>query len=357
MEQFEKMMPLVVRPFGSSPVYNCMLAIKKESSGINFSGAIGLTGETGKLISANYRFRTGSITKLFTSAIILQLKEEGLLRLEDFYFDLINKDTIKILSRLHLFEETDYSEKISLLHLLQHGSGLRDYFSDDERFLNYVMQHPSQLWNWKLVMEKYFEFELNLKPLFVPGNGFHYSDTNYLLLAILIEQITNKPLQQVYREKIITPLGLTDTYLEFYELPEQIKPVVYPYYGIHSLENINTSFDWGGGGLISTMNDLDIFIRSLIKGILFKKTESLELIMRLQNTNSITENTSRSLQYALGIQKKDFQGYSFVGHNSAYGSMLFYEPEKDISIVLSLNQAAAVHKAEWLMKKIILEFH
>ena len=140
-------------------------------------------------------------------------------------------------------------------------------------------------------------------------------------------------------------------------MPEQIKPVIYPYYGIHSLENINTSFDWGGGGLISTMNDLDIFIRSLIKGILFKKTESLELIMRLQNTNSITENTSRSLQYALGIQKKDFQGYSFVGHNSAYGSMLFYEPEKDISIVLSLNQAAAVHKAEWLMKKIILEFH
>ncbi len=357
MEQFEKMMSLVVKPLGSSPVYNCMLAINNESSGIHFSGATGLTGETGKLISANYRFRTGSVTKLFTSTIILQLKEEGLLRLEDLYFDLINKDTIKILSGLHLFGETDYSEKISLLHLLQHGSGLRDYFSDDERFLNYVMLHPSQLWNWKLVMEKYFEFELNLKPSFVPGNGFHYSDTNYLLLAVLIEQITNKSLQQVYREKIITPLGLTDTYLEFYELPEQIKPVVYPYYGIHSLENINTSFDWGGGGLISTMDDLDIFIRSLTKGILFKRTESLQLIMRLQNTNSVTENTSRSLQYGLGIQKKDFPGYSFVGHNSAYGSLLFYEPEKDISIILSLNQATALHKAEWLMKKIILEFH
>ena len=172
----------------------------------------------------------------------------------------------------------------------------------------------------------------------------------------MIEQLTNKPLQQIYREKIITPLGLHDTYLEFYELPKQVKPVVYPYYGVYSLENINTSFDWGGGGLTSTMNDLDIFIRSLIKGILFKETESLKLIMQIQNIISVSDNTSPSIQYGLGIQKKDFPGYSFVGHNSAYGSMLFYEPDKGISIIISLNQTTALHKAEWLMKKIILCF-
>ena len=356
MEQFEKLMSLIIKPFGNSPVYNCMLSIINESSGINFSGAKGLTGETGMPISSNHRFRTGSITKLFTATIILQLREEGLIRLEDFYFDLINKETKNILSGLHLFEETDYSKKITLLHLLQHGSGLRDYFSEDERFLHYVMQHPSQSWDWKMVMEKYFEFELNLKPSFVPGNGFHYSDTNYLLLAVLIEQISQKSLHQVYREKIIIPFGLTDTYLEFHELPEQVKSVVYPYHGIHSLENINTSFDWGCGGLISTMNDLDIFIRRLIKGNLFNKTESLKYLMHLQNINSVAGNLSQQLLYGLGIQKKDFPGYSFVGHNSAYGSMLYYDPENDISIVLSLNQAAAVLKAEWLFRKIILEF-
>ena len=356
MEQYQQMMSLVVKSGGNSPVYNCMLTIKDEKRGLLFSGALGTTGESGNLVSSEYRFRIGSITKLFTAAVILQLIEEGLIGLEDFYFDLINEDTIKILSGLHILEETDYSKKISIHHLLQHSSGLQSYFSDDERFLNYVIQHPAQFWDWRLVMEKYFQFELNLKPSFAPGNGFHYSDTNYLLLAILIGQITNEPLQQVYREKIITPLGLNDTYLEFYELPEQIKPVVYPYYGVYSLENVNTSFDWGGGGLISTMNDLDIFIRSLIKGNLFKKTESLNLLMRLQKTYSVTDKTSLSIQYGLGIQKKDFPGFSFFGHNSAYASMLFYEPEKDISIILSLNQSAAVHKAEWLMKKIIFGF-
>ena len=356
MEQLEKMMELVIRPTGNTPIHNCMLYVKDKRNGLNFSSAKGLTGESGETISAVHRFRTGSITKLFTATIILQLAEEGLLKSEDLYINLINEESKKILSGLHLFDGIDYSLNISLRHLLSHGSGLRDYFSEDERFLSFVMEHPFQSWNWKLVMEKYFEFGLHKKTAFIPGEGFHYSDTNYLLLAVLIEQITGKPLQEVYIEKIITPLGLNDTYLEFYELPEQIKPVVYPYYGIHSLENINTSFDWGGGGLISTMNDLDIFIYSLIKGVLFRKTESLELMLRVQNKNSVTENTSRLFHYGLGIQKKEFPGYSFVGHNSAYGSMLFYEPGKDISIIFSLNQTAATQKAEWMLKKIIFEF-
>lgn len=356
MDQIEKLMSMVVKPFGCSPVYNCLLGLNNERNGINFSRAIGLTGENGKLVSTDYCFRIGSITKLFTSTIILQLKEEGLLRLEDFYFDLVGTDTLKKLSGLHSFNGTDYFEKISIFHLLQHQSGLRDYFSADERFLKYVMEHPSQLWNWELVMEKYFEFELNLKTTFAPGNEFHYSDTNYLLLAILIEQITNKPLYQVYREKISTPLELNDTYLEFHEIPREIKPMIYPYYGTHSLENINTSFDWGGGGLISTMTDLTIFIRSLIKGHLFKNVNILDLTIQPPCSLPLAQNKNKTNQYRMGIQQKNFSEYAFVGHDSAYGSMLFYEPVKDISIILSLNQATAVQKAGWLMKKIILEF-
>lgn len=101
MEQFKQIMSLVLKPVGNSPIYNCMLAIKDEKRGLLFSDALGTTGESGNLVSAEDRFRTGSITKLFTTTVILQLIEEGLLGLEDFYFDLINKDTIKILSGLH----------------------------------------------------------------------------------------------------------------------------------------------------------------------------------------------------------------------------------------------------------------
>ncbi len=355
MHQLEKIMELVIKPIGDTPIHNCMLYVKDQMKGLNFSSAKGLTGESGEAISAGHSFRTGSISKLFTATIILQFAEEGLLKTEDLYFSLINEDSKKILSGLHLFNGGDYSSAISVHHLLCHSSGLLDYYSEDERFLNFVMEHPLQSWNWKLVMEKYFEFGLHEKPAFNPGHGFHYADTNYLLLAVLIEQITGKSLHQVYKEKIVSPLGLTNTYLEFFEIPEEIKPVVYPFYGIHSLENINTSFDWGGGGLISTMQDLDLFIRGLMKGVLFKYSETLELMLKVNEYASSDKENTRAVLYGLGIQKKDFPGFSFYGHNSAYGSMIYYEPEKDISIILSLNQINAMHKAEWMLNKIILE--
>jgi len=356
MEQLEKIMELVLRPTGNTPIHNCMLYIKDKKNGFTFSKAIGLDGPEGIAITVDHGFRTGSITKLFTATLILQLAEEGLLKMEDLYINLLNENSKKLLSGLHLYNGVDYSSTISLNHLLCHSSGLRDYFSEDARFLDFVLEHPLQSWNWKTVMEKYFEFELDKKPVFIPGEGFHYADTNYLLLAVLIEQITGKSLNQVYREKIILPLGLTNTYLEFYELPQEVKPVVYPFYGIHSLKKVNTSFDWGGGGLISTMDELDIFIRGLMKGVLFKKSKTLDLMIQLQNQKSPGEGKDTSFNYGLGIQKKVFPGFSFFGHTCAYGSMLYYEPEKDISLILSLNQLTAMHKAEWMMKKVIFEF-
>src|SRR6478752_6283698 len=106
MEPFEKMMSLVIKPDGNSPIYNCMLSIKAERAQLRFFHAVGTTGESGNVVSPEYRFRIGSITKLFTATVILQLIEEGLLRLEDSYFDLINKHIRQRLSKLHFFEET-----------------------------------------------------------------------------------------------------------------------------------------------------------------------------------------------------------------------------------------------------------
>jgi D-alanyl-D-alanine carboxypeptidase len=354
--QLEKIMELVIRPEGNTPIHNCMLFLRDQAQCIDFSRAIGLTSAGGENITTDHCFRIGSITKLFTAALILQLVEEGLLKTEDLYFNLINEDSKIFLSGLHLWNGEDNSSKISIHHLLSHSTGLRDYFSEDERFLDVVREHPSQFWNWKRIMEKYFEFGLHKNPAFIPGKGFHYADTNYLLLAVLIEQITGKHLHEVYREKIISPLGLANTYLEYAEMPVKMKPIAFPFYGIHSLEKINTSFDWGGGGLISSMDDLDIFIRSLMKSVLFKKPETLDLMLQLKNQKPSMESTGSSFHYGLGIQKKDFPGFSFFGHSSLYGAMLYFEPEKDISIIISLNQFTAMHKAEWLMKKIIFNF-
>ena len=356
MEIFDKMIERVIQPAGNFPVYNCMLLVSNKKRNISIVKATGNLEKSGGSISPNHGFRTGSITKPFTSTIILQLFEDGLLKPEDLFLNFLSPDKKLFLKDLHLFEKTNYSQSITIQQLLQHQSGLPDYFSDDKRFYEQILNAPLQEWNWQLVMERFFEYGLNEKAFFPPGHGFHYSDTNYLLLALLIEELTKQKLHEVFNEKIFLQLDLNDTYLEFFQPSKTNIPVAYPYYETHSLKEVNTSFDWGGGGLISTMNNLDIFIRSLLSGKLFKKEETL--LAMLDFKNYTTNNTSKRLSlYGLGLQKKIMPGSSFVGHTSAYGSLMFYDPEKDTSIILSLNQAGAMHKAEWLMNKVAEAFN
>jgi D-alanyl-D-alanine carboxypeptidase len=350
MKAFEKLLDLVIKPIGDAPIYNCMVAVKDYKNDFSFYGAKGTFRD--KQVTKDMLFRTGSMTKPFMASVVLQLLEEGLFNLEDSFVDLLNKEQRNFFSGLHIVNEIDYSHTITIEHLLQHRSGLRDYFSDDDEFLSFVMEHPTQSWSWQTVMEKYFQLGLNKKSIFQPGHGFHYADTNYLLLAMLIEHVTGKPLYQLFDERICTPLSLNDTYMEFYQNPKTPATVVYPYYGKHSLEYVNTSFDWGGGGLISGLDDLNTFLHSLVNGSIFKKEKTLQLM--LQFLNSDLEKSQ--VAYGLGIQKKELNGHYFVGHRSAYGSLMFYEPKLNICIILTLNQSAATLKAEWMLSAIVKEY-
>ena len=350
MKEFEKILDLVIKPSGDTPINNCMVAIKDYKNDFSYYGAKGTFQD--KVVTPDMLFRTGSMTKPFMASIVLQLLEEGLFNLEDSFLDLLNNEKRNRLKGLHIVNKIEYSHLITVEHLLQHRSGLRDYFSDDEQFLSFVMQHPTQSWNWQTVMEKYFQFGLNKKSVFKPCQGFYYADTNYLLLAMLIEHVTEKPLHQLFDERLCTPLSLNDTYLEFDQLPKSSAAIVYPHYGNHSLENVNTSFDWGGGGLISGLNDLSTFLHSLVNGSILKKEETLQLMFQFLNANP----GKSKFAYGLGIQSKELFGYRFIGHMSAYGSLMFYEPKLNISIVLTLNQYAATLKAEWMLSAIVKEY-
>jgi len=330
------------------------LYLNTPERNINYSGAFGHLDASNTKIESNFRFRTGSITKTFTATVILQLMEEGFLNLEDTLIQYLkNSETKKFLSELMFFKDVNYSNQITIKNLLQHKSGLKDYFADDDRFLKYITNFPDQNWEWKTVLRKYFEYNLNKKGVFEPGKDFYYSDTNYLLLAVLIEDLTNEPFHEVLENRILGPLSLNDTYLEFYQNKKGSVPIVFPFHGTHSLENVNTSFDWGGGGLISSANDLDVFLRSLLEGKLFRKVETLQLMMNFDDGQRNSSSNRKKISYGLGLQQKKIGAYNFIGHNSAYGGMMFYNLENKISIVISINQVLVPHKAEWLMNKLI----
>jgi len=357
MKPIEELMKLLISNSGSNPIHNCILYLNNPEKNSNYKAAFGQMNASGGNINHNCCFRTGSITKTFTATIIMQLMEEDMFNLDDFFLDCINETSRTFLKELMLFEGINCSNDITIKNLLQHRSGIRDYFNDNDRFFKYVKKFPCKNWKWKTIMDKYFEYNLNEKGTFHPGKGFSYSDTNYLLLAVLIEDLTNIPFHEVLERRILDPLSLNDTYLEFYQEAKSSTPIVFPFYGSNDLKNIDSSFDWGGGGLISSVNDLDIFIRSLLSGQLFNRAETLKLMTNFDDENSINSTSKKERNvYGMGLQQKKIGDYNFIGHNSAYGGMMFYDLNSDCSIIFSINQVSSPHKAEWLIKKLVEGF-
>jgi D-alanyl-D-alanine carboxypeptidase len=355
MKQYEDFANLLINSNGAVPIYNCLLHINNEN--IDYKIAVGQIGNSKEKLLHNSLFRTGSITKIFTATIILQLMEKNLLNLEDNFFDLLQSNELKqLVSEILFFDRINYSKQIKVKDLLHHKSGLRDYYSDDERFFAHIKKNPTQNWNWKIVLKKYFEFDLHKKGVSKPNELFYYSDTNYVLLAILIEEITNKKYHQVLEENILKPLSLHDTYLEFHQQKKGITPIIFPYHGTYSLKNTNTSFDWGGGGLISSTDDLIIFIRSLLTGKLFTNEKTLQKMMNFEDCSIDSTSKKRNIDYGIGLQRKKIGKYNYIGHNSAYGGMAFYNLETGTNFILTINQVLAPHKAEWLLKKSIEAF-
>src|SRR4026209_1556284 len=171
-----------------------------------FNGAV-LVAENGKVIyrkglglanmewnipnTPETRFRLGSITKQFTATLILQLVEQGKIKLDG-----------KLSDYLPDYRK-DVGEKVTIHQLLNHTSGIPSY-TGLPGFFNEVSRNPYKVDEFvKQYASKDLEFE--------PGSKFSYNNSGYLLLGAIIEKVTGKPYEQVLKEKIFEPLGMKNS--------------------------------------------------------------------------------------------------------------------------------------------------
>jgi CubicO group peptidase (beta-lactamase class C family) len=130
-------------------------------------------------------------------------------------------------------------------------------------FIELMLAQPDKFWQPE---ETITYTKVALSPFFPPGQGFHYSDTNYQLLGLIIQNVTGKALHEVYRERLFNPLGMNNTYVEFYETPRPALPgrdLSHVYLGLLDYTDLRAiSADWACGGLASTTEDLNRFIRA-----------------------------------------------------------------------------------------------
>lgn len=278
-----------------------------------------------------------STTKLFTTAIILKLRAEGKLSLDDKISKYINQS---VLSGLHIFKDKEYSQELTIKHLLSHTSGLPDYFqgkgANGKSLENEITEGNDQFWTFEQAIER----TKNMSALFVPGTKgkANYSDANFQLLGNIIDNTTHKSYAENCRELIIQPLGLTKTYL-YKDSTDKTPKTLYYKNNELNIPKAMTSFG-ADGGMVSTSTDMLVFIEAFFTGKIFPK----EYINELQQWNKIFF----PMQSGIGIHLFKLPWLlnptgavpNFIGHSGLSGALAYYSPKENIYIVGSVNQVA-----------------
>jgi CubicO group peptidase (beta-lactamase class C family) len=294
-------------------------------------------GASGNL-SVDQSYFIASTTKLFTTAIILYLKSEGKLKLEDKISIYLDKS---IMNGLHIYKGNDYSDKITIKHLLSHTSGLADYFQGKGKggksLEDDIKNGNDQFWTFEQAIER----TKAMPPLFIPGakNKANYSDANFQLLGKIIELITNKSYSTNCDELIIKPLKLSHTYL-YKDATDKTPKTLYYKENELDIPKAMTSFG-ADGGIVSISADMLIFIQAFFTGLLFPK----EYIDDLQEWNNIFF----PMQSGIGIHLFKLPWIFnptgampyFIGHSGLSGALAYYSPKENIFIVGTVNQVAS----------------
>ncbi|MYW17434.1 serine hydrolase [Streptomyces sp. SID2955] len=254
---------------------------------------------TQRALSTDDRFRVGSITKTFSTVVLLQLVDEHRLALDepvDHYLPGLLPD-----------------DRITVRHVLSHRSGLYDYTND---------MFADSVSGFEAVRNKVFTYRqlvaLSLKKprTNAPGAAYSYSNTNFVVAGLLIEKLTGQPVGTAYLKRVIEPMGLGDT---FYVHPDTAIPGRYARgyltpdkAGAPLVDATAQTVSWAqsAGAVISSARDLDVFFGALLGGRLLPPA-------RLAEMEKFTKVDSTTA-YGLGLRRRDLScGVSVYGHTGA----------------------------------------
>ena len=328
-----------------SKVKNAYLLVHSEKLDFHINIAEGSTGN----MPADYRQPNymASVGKLFTSTVISILYEKGELSFNDSISSYLDAE---LLNGLHIYKGKDYTNSIKIRDLLKQTSGLYDNFWPlldkvlKDREFN-ISPREAVIWGKK-----------NLKPYCPPGKKVKYTDTNYHLLGLIIENITGKPFHEVLNDYIFIPLGMENSSVLHYSDP--LKEYKYPIANFSIDGTIINNFknyaglDYSGGGVTASNEDLLIFMKALTAGKIISK-----------DTLTTMKNDSNQLyfgiDYGYGIWQFTTvpvlmpEKYNCWGCAGVTGAFMFYHPGLDAYLIGNFNDVSYKHKGLRFMIKVI----
>lgn len=292
-------------------------AAEVRSGDCVWQGAAGVADlEASTPLAPDDLFRVGSITKSFASTVVVMLSVEGALGLDDPISDYVS--------------DVPNGDNITIRHVLSHTSGLYN-MTDDPTFFD----DPDRVWT----PAEMVAFATAHPPSFDPGQGWEYSNTGYIIVGMIIEDVTGSTAAAEIRSRILDPLALSSTYLDGSEpaVPGLVKG--YSDAGVPDYVDITHAFDpsaaWTAGAMVSTTTDLNTFYDALLTGGLVEPAALSEMMTFVPAGGGV--------EYGLGLFRLPTPLGPVVGHSGGIWGFLSesrHTPDSELDISVLINSSS-----------------
>lgn len=251
------------------------------------------------------KYRIGSITKMFTSVLILKAMEEGKIDLDQ-----------KI---DRFFPEIENASDITISQLMNHRSGIHSFTSNPD-YLTWNTQNKSRKGLYDIIREGGSDFE--------PDSKADYSNSNYVLLTWILEDVYMQSYSSLLARYITVPLSLTNTYVGQKTNIDSHESYSYKFVGNWEKETeTDMSIPLGAGAMVSTTEDLTKFIEGLFAGKVISPSS-------LEKMKEMRDNYGRGM---FGIPFYDKASFGHTGGIDEFKSMLSYFPEQKLAFAMAVN--------------------
>ena len=318
------------------------------ANGESFGLAVGYSDrDTKSAMKPTDRMLAGSVGKTFAAATALQLIKEGKINLDD--------KIEKYLGREPWFARLPNAKDITVRQLMNHTSGLVRY-EFKEQFTKDLTANPEKVWQPAELLAYLFD----AKAPFEAGKGWDYSDTNYIVLGMIIEKVTGRKFYDEANRRVIKPLKLTNT------IPQdgpRLKGVIQGYAGpnnpfggtdamiVNGKFAINPQFEWTGGGYASTAHDLARWAKMFYEG----KAFSPDLLPQVLN-GVAAPMLGRETKYGLAAIIRQTPAGTSYGHSGffpGYMTDMMYFPEHKIAVAVQVNTSVGRNLGKPLSRVLV----
>lgn len=323
----------------ASKVRSAYLLVHSDKLNIHLNLAEGKTGNVDA--NPNQPLHLASVGKLFTATITGILHDSGELAFDDKISKYLDRE---LMDKLNVYKGKDYSDEIKISHLLKQTSGLNDVFY---KLYEKLIKEPQIISPREAVLWG----KENLKPVAEPGKKHFYTDTNYYLLGLIIENVTGKPFHEVLHEFIFQPLGMKNAYMHGFSQP--VVPSAFPVARL-SIKNVDllsveglAQIDYSGGGVVAPAEEYLLFMKALLNHRLVKK----ETLQQMLNDDIPMGFPTPGFNYGYSIWKFKTipvllpEKYVCWGCVGATGAFMFYHPKTESVIIGTFNEFSFRSKA------------